>query len=333
MIVGKLTVVSFAYSKKSNQYMNCKCECGNEKIIRLDHLIKKETNSCGCIKKKFYPQESTARSIWRSCYTDCDINIFLIYSQLNCHDCGVAPHKTINIHNKYLDNKTENKNNGYFSYNGLDRLDSNFGHTMDNVVPCCFYCNSAKSIRSYSDFIIWSESIYYNNVNVKNKLKKLDTNLDINVPIFNSHITSAAHSMWQGNYKELPFNYFLFLSQQNCFYCNVAPINKKIYTWHRNKENKQDYLFTYNGIDRVNNNSGHIPGNVVPCCIFCNKAKLDRSIDDFYLWADNLYGNIIKNELKTKINITEKYILIFDKISNKISFPLNIRKEIYDNLV
>lgn len=34
--------------KRKSTYFRCICECGNEKIIRKDHLIKNKTKSCGC---------------------------------------------------------------------------------------------------------------------------------------------------------------------------------------------------------------------------------------------------------------------------------------------
>ena len=56
---GKLVVKSLAPKEKwgpkgnsNNQYWICKCDCGNEKIIRGTHLTTDETFSCGCIRKK-----------------------------------------------------------------------------------------------------------------------------------------------------------------------------------------------------------------------------------------------------------------------------------------
>ena len=43
---GKLTV-TYLHHRTPIAYWFCKCDCGNEKIIRLDHLY--EAKSCGCI--------------------------------------------------------------------------------------------------------------------------------------------------------------------------------------------------------------------------------------------------------------------------------------------
>lgn len=54
-VIGKLTVISKIYKRDKNNksivYWECKCECGNKKIIRQDHLTGHKIKSCGCIKK------------------------------------------------------------------------------------------------------------------------------------------------------------------------------------------------------------------------------------------------------------------------------------------
>ena len=48
---GKLTVVSFAEKKAYRNYWNCKCNCGNMKAVREDHLINNKIISCGCYRQ------------------------------------------------------------------------------------------------------------------------------------------------------------------------------------------------------------------------------------------------------------------------------------------
>lgn len=38
---------------------------------------------------------------------------------------------------------------------GIDRLDNNKGYTIENSVPCCFTCNSAKGTKSLEEFKDW----------------------------------------------------------------------------------------------------------------------------------------------------------------------------------
>ena len=50
---GRLTVVSYESSdKKGHTFWKCKCECGNEKIIRKDGLVSGIVVSCGCFQKE-----------------------------------------------------------------------------------------------------------------------------------------------------------------------------------------------------------------------------------------------------------------------------------------
>lgn len=55
---GKLTVIEdLGYfikegTKRKEHYLKCKCDCGNEKIIRAGSLSSGHTKSCGCLTKK-----------------------------------------------------------------------------------------------------------------------------------------------------------------------------------------------------------------------------------------------------------------------------------------
>ncbi len=53
---GRLTVISYAESNERGRAMwNCKCSCGNQKIILGDHLLRRDekgTTSCGCFQRE-----------------------------------------------------------------------------------------------------------------------------------------------------------------------------------------------------------------------------------------------------------------------------------------
>lgn len=53
---GKLTVVKLSHKVKnrwgSKTYWLCKCECGNHKVVRKDHLKSGATKSCSCVEKQ-----------------------------------------------------------------------------------------------------------------------------------------------------------------------------------------------------------------------------------------------------------------------------------------
>lgn len=84
---------------------------------------------------------------------------FYSYSQLPCFYCDVEKSNCINT---YLHDKKASKQakaGAKFEYNGIDRIDSSKGHTADNVVPCCKYCNFGKGKLSFEEFVDWIERI------------------------------------------------------------------------------------------------------------------------------------------------------------------------------
>lgn len=79
----------------------------------------------------------------------------------------------------------------------------------------------------------------------------------------------------------------LFIS--NCHYCNNEP--KSTITA------KNSYMsFTYNGIDRKDNNIGYEIDNCVPCCKECNFLKRNLNYSDFLKKIKKIYEVII-NEI------------------------------------
>lgn len=67
-----------------------------------------------------------------------------------------------------------------------------------------------------------------------------------------------------------------------CFYCGISASNMKI-----TKNCKSG--FAYNGIDRMDPKYGYFPGNCVPCCSQCNRAKMALKRDDFMMWIKRVY--------------------------------------------
>lgn len=73
---------------------------------------------------------------------------------------------------------------------------------------------------------------------------------------------------------ELATNEFRALTQGNCLYCGSAP--SKTYSLRRGNG-----LFTYNGVDRVDNTKGYTVENCVSCCNTCNIMKGRLSQEKF----------------------------------------------------
>jgi len=45
---NRLTILSFAPARKNGSYVNCLCDCGTQKQVRLIHVFQSVTVSCGC---------------------------------------------------------------------------------------------------------------------------------------------------------------------------------------------------------------------------------------------------------------------------------------------
>lgn len=98
------------------------------------------------------------------------------------------------------------------------------------------------------------------------------------------------------NRRNLEFNLtldeFINLTQQQCYYCGCKPNNNG----NRSKRNYKVDNFIYNGIDRVDNNLGYVLNNCVPCCISCNKMKLNYTFNEFKNKIIKIYEHLGCNQ-------------------------------------
>lgn len=163
---GRLLVLKQSHKDERNRmFYVCICDCGIEKIIQRSLIISGNTKSCGCLSKerkaatKLPNNKAEINSIILG-YKRQKLGYNITYSDfaklisLPCFYCG--------IENSNL-KKTKNCPEG-FAYNGLDRIDSNLGYTIENVVPCCFKCNYAKRNYTKEEFLDWVIKVY-NHIN------------------------------------------------------------------------------------------------------------------------------------------------------------------------
>jgi hypothetical protein len=80
---------------------------------------------------------------------------FYAISQMECYYCGNTPNNFFDRGKSDKKASDKTKLNGNFYYNGLDRIDRSLPHNKDNVVPCCYWCNFAKSKLALSEFQDW----------------------------------------------------------------------------------------------------------------------------------------------------------------------------------
>ena len=164
-IFNKVRVIDFAYSAKSRAYYFTECmTCGTESTRRIDH-IKTNPEYCNFCKEKMTAKpkvESVINTIYSGYRTNANSrNIsfeltkdsFTKLISQTCFYCGQEP-----IESQF--SKSTNRTETKFMHNGVDRLDSKVGYTIENCVPCCSMCNLMKNKFSAEDFLSKIEQIY-----------------------------------------------------------------------------------------------------------------------------------------------------------------------------
>ena len=163
---GMLTVIGKDEKRtkeRKKQYYFCQCDCGSPvKSIMKASLVSKShpTYSCGCHTKykagyidnrdealaKILYGKLKVRHIQKlgdSEDTLIPFEDFMRMIKEPCHYCGA-------LDASYITDRRDNATQ--FFYNGLDRVDSNIGYRLSNVVAACSRCNIAKGELSESDF-------------------------------------------------------------------------------------------------------------------------------------------------------------------------------------
>lgn len=150
---GRLTVLKIGPKGNHNNYVLCKCDCGNEKEIWGTTLHQGRCRSCGCIVKEkgkkrglngaisLYKRHAKERNLIFS-LTECE---FLDLCKKDCFYCGKEPSNRL-----YKQNKDGTEMN--FIYNGIDRIENTIGYVLENCVPCCKICNYMKRETSFSQW-------------------------------------------------------------------------------------------------------------------------------------------------------------------------------------
>lgn len=164
-IFNKVKVIDFAYSAKSRAYYFTECmTCGAGSIRRMDH-IKTNPEYCNNCKEKMTAKpkvESVFNTIYsgyrsnansRNLSFELTKSVFTKITSQNCFYCGQEPSESDF-------SKGRNRTNTKFMHNGVDRLDSKVGYTIENCVPCCSMCNLMKNKFSAESFLNKIKQIY-----------------------------------------------------------------------------------------------------------------------------------------------------------------------------
>lgn len=171
-VYGSLTVVSEPFIKKqgntSRYFVDVLCICGTKKTFSCSKLRSGDCKQCSNCSFKQRSEKAKTVSQYeqmfrrlvldRSKKHNIDITLTVndyakIISQ-NCFYCNDAPRLTTRFSmRKYVNTEP------VFA-NGIDRIDSSLGYTLDNCIPCCTSCNYAKHQLTQQEFFEKISKIY-----------------------------------------------------------------------------------------------------------------------------------------------------------------------------
>lgn len=192
-VIGKVKIISFDKVETSKDrhvyFYNYLCVCGTiESAPKYSLLASKRKNKntycCSiCRKNKVSEWAKTAKvkyenpldakcstlfSNYRTRSKTKKLEFSLTFDYFkelvtnNCHYCNLAPNKC------RKDRAKSRMGISRIYFNGIDRLDSSQGYTIENTVSCCEDCNKAKRNLSYTQFLNLIKRIY--EFKIKNKL-------------------------------------------------------------------------------------------------------------------------------------------------------------------
>ena len=181
---GRLTVIKMLDEKGNRGQLKylCKCDCGKSHIVTGESLRSGKSKSCGCLKKDFIEKNKFKRNMDRENamlkiqyshikrrnaskgFVDIiSFNDFCKLSMMKCYYCDAEYSRV--IEDRYCEMKEKGKiSDTILKINGLDRVDSSKGYTIDNVVPCCTTCNTAKNKMTQKEFKEWIKTVCENYV-------------------------------------------------------------------------------------------------------------------------------------------------------------------------
>jgi hypothetical protein len=161
-------------------------------------------------------------------------------------------------------------------FNGLDRLNSSVGYTMDNVRACCKECNLSKGAMWPHDFIAQTGRIVYFHTQ-----SRAAAELFTDTEYFSANGSAFHKYVNRAKLKNLEFTItesdHAIITSQNCYLCG----------------NRPEFGC---GIDRYDSNLGYTLENCRPCCATCNIMKRSCEHADFLNRCIHIVNHLTNNK-------------------------------------
>jgi hypothetical protein len=134
-VYGKLKVISLHHVGNTGAvYWRCKCECGNETIVRGSSLVRGDTQSCGCLRKEILSHKTHGKTntrihrIWSGIKSRCSNKNLPEYERYGGRGITVCDEWKTDFQSFY----EWAMSNGYSDNLTIDRIDNNKGYSPDN---------------------------------------------------------------------------------------------------------------------------------------------------------------------------------------------------------
>ena len=178
-VFGRLTVLrrdDTSTGKRGKWICQCCCAAKTIRSIVSYSLTSGKTTSCGCVCREISRKRALERNkspFNRLPYGQASFNSLIsahkarardtartwelsdddarLLFKGDCFYCGKEP----------LQQCSRRKSNGAYKYNGIDRVNNDWGYIKNNVVSCCGACNWMKRHMSPTVFFLHIKSIYH----------------------------------------------------------------------------------------------------------------------------------------------------------------------------
>lgn len=131
---GRLVIVESTVINGKTHWM-CLCDCGGQKVVRQDHLLRGEVVSCGCyqreiagnINKSHGMKNTRLYRIWRNMHSRCENENFTGYDGWGGRGISVCDEWE-----HFIPFYEWSMSNGYDDHLTIDRVDNDGNYSPEN---------------------------------------------------------------------------------------------------------------------------------------------------------------------------------------------------------